>query len=41
MAATAPTIGSLFHQGGKIWPNGYDPRALEDNRSDPEPTLEL
>ena len=36
----AATIGSLFHQGGKIWANGYDSGALEDSCPGRESAME-
>jgi hypothetical protein len=30
LPAIAATIGSLFHQGGKIWANGYGSGVFED-----------
>ena len=37
----AATIGSLFHQGGKIWANGYGSGALEDSCPGRESAMEL
>jgi hypothetical protein len=37
----AATIGSLFHQGGKIWANDYDSGALTNRCPGCEPAMEL
>jgi len=37
----AATIGSLFHQGGKIWANGYGSGLPEDSCPRHESAMEL
>jgi hypothetical protein len=37
----AATIGSLFHEGEKIWPKGYDSQATDDSSPDTESTMDL
>jgi hypothetical protein len=37
----AATIGSRFHEGGKIWPKGYESQATDDSSPDTESTMDL